>query len=167
VVWRLRRRRREATSPRIRMLELAVASRYAASRMGLLANRVRRTYMRTGDESLKAMLEKILALQAVFEIMAVRLETLAEVGAVSAETLALLRNLLREARRSYGELGPSVTSIIGELDNMIASVAAETGVEMSAPELGETRLDEEAKKILEEARLVAEERLREYTGATG
>lgn len=164
VVWRLRRRRREQASPRVRLLELAVAARYAASRMGLLANRVRRTYLRTRDESLLDMLRKILALQAVFEIMAVRLETLAELRAVSADTLALLRTLLREARQAYGELGPSVTSVISELDNMISAFAAETHIELPSPNESATITSKEAEKILEEARMVAEQRLGEYTG---
>ncbi|GEM_PF-6060112 len=162
VVWRLRRRRhRERVSPRIRLLELAVAARYAASRMGLLANRIRRTYARTQDPSLEDMLRKVLALQAVFEIMAVRLETLAEVGAVTSETLALMHSVIGEARKAYGELGPAVTSIMSELDNMIASIAAEAGYELHSYSEPSPSVSEEANRILAEAKLVAEQRLSE------
>jgi len=163
VVWGLRRRRRrERTSPRIRLLELAVAARYAASRMGLLANRLRRAYVRTRDPSLESMLRNVLALQAVFEIMAVRLETLAEVGAITSDTLSLMRDVIAEAKKAYGELGPTVTSVLSELDNMVAAVAAESGVELDAGGAqAEARISDEAGRILEEARMIAEERLNE------
>jgi len=159
-VWKLRRRR-EKVSPRIRLLELAVAARYAASRMGLLANRIRRTYLRTRDSSLEDMLRKVLALQAVFEIMALRLETLAEVGAVTSDTLLLMHSIVNEARKAYGELGPAVTGVMSELDNMIASIAAEAGYELRPVNEPPPAVSEEASRILEEAKMIADQRLNE------
>lgn len=160
IPW-LRRRGRGGgfSSPRVRLLELAVAARYNASRLGLLAARLRRTYERTQDPALLRMLRDVLSLQAVLEILSVRLETLAEVGAVTGDTLGLLRSVLTAARQAYGALGPSVDGMLAELENLVASIAASTGIELEAPNVG--RVGEEARRVLEEARVVAEERLGE------
>ncbi len=160
MVFRLRRRR-ERVPPRIRLLELAVATRHAASRLGLLANRVRRTYMRTGDEALLSTLESILRLQAVLDVLSVRLETLAEVGAVNAESLAAVRYALRAARESYAAVAPSAATMMAELENMVAALASETGVELPQPSEAPATVDQDAERILEEAAAIAEKRIRE------
>ncbi len=160
IPW-LRRRGRSGSfaSPRVRLLELAVAARYNASRLGLLAARLRRTYERTRDPALAKMLRDVLTLQAVLEILSVRLETLAEVGAVTSDSLSLLRSVLSAARQAYGALGPSVDGMLAELENLVASIAASAGVELEVPDAG--RAGEEAMRVLEEARVVAEQRLGE------
>jgi len=49
--------------------------------------------------------------------------------------------------------------MLAELENLVASIAASTGVELEVPDAG--RAGEEAMRVLEEARLVAEQRLGE------
>ncbi|NOZ89510.1 MAG: hypothetical protein GXO15_06265 [Crenarchaeota archaeon] len=156
-----RRRRGGSRSPRMRLLELAVATRYAVSRLGLLANRVRNTYMRTRDPQLKELLERILVIQAALEALSVRLETLASIGVLSAEALAPVREALSEIRRRYGGVQPLIDSMLLELENTVSAIAAEQGIELDVPTVDGRPGSEEVKRILETARVVAEERLKE------
>ena len=157
----LRLRRRSGTrSPRMRLLELTVAVRYAASRLGLLANRLRRTYERTKDSRLLELLNNVLYAQTALEILAVRLETLASVGAVTGEALASVREVVRELRGAVGGLQPMLNTLLLDLDNMVAGIAAETGIELPMEE-HRGPVGEEVKRILESARAIAEQRLAE------
>ena len=110
----------------MRLLELTVATRYAASRLGLLANRVRATYMRTRDKNLLKLLNNILHIQSVLEIMSIKLETLATVGVISANELRIVKEVLARIRDKYAGLQPMIDSVLLELENMASSIAAET-----------------------------------------
>ena len=154
-----RSRRRRHASPRVQLLELAVATRYAVSRLSLLASRLRSTYERTKDESLRAMLQRVLYLQAVLEIASVRLETLADIGLVSSEDLSVFKKIVSELRGAQGVVMPAVSSMLADLDNMVSHIASSAGVEL-AP--SSPFVEEHARKIMEEAKIVAEERLKEY-----
>jgi division protein CdvB (Snf7/Vps24/ESCRT-III family) len=154
-----RTKRRRQASPRIRLLELAVATRYAVSRLSLLASRLRNTYERTKDESLKPMLQKVLYLQAVLEIASIRLETLADIGLVASEDLSVLKRVVTDLRNTEGLVMPAISSMLTDLDNMISQIASASGIEL-AP--SSPIVEEHARKILQEAQTVAEERLKEY-----
>ncbi|ALL01168.1 hypothetical protein Pyrde_1120 [Pyrodictium delaneyi] len=153
------RRRRQRTSPRIKLLELAVATRYAVSRLGLLAARLKASYERTGDASLHQMLRNVLRLQAVLEVLSIRLETLANIGAISSEDLSIVKKTLLEAKQAYGIIAPGIASMLADLENMVSSIASMSGVEVSVTE--DPVVNEHVKKILEEAEAVAEQRLTE------
>jgi division protein CdvB (Snf7/Vps24/ESCRT-III family) len=149
----------------MRLLELTVATRYAASRLGLLASRVRATYMRTRDESLLKLLNNILHIQSVLEIMSIRLETLATVGVVSANELRVVKEVLARIRGEYAGIQPMIDSVLLELENMASSIAAETGIEpMPAPAQGSQPVDPAIEKILEEAKAIADARTKEIVG---
>ncbi len=152
-------RRKSTASPRIRLLELAVATRYAVSRLSLIASRLRSTYERTRDESLKTMLQKILYLQAVLEIASVRLETLADIGLVSSDDLSILKRVVSDLKNTQGIVMPAVSSMLTDLDNMISHIASSAGIELAPLSPVVT---EHAKKIMEEAKIIADERLKEY-----
>ncbi|KSW12268.1 hypothetical protein CF15_05830 [Pyrodictium occultum] len=152
-------RRRKSSSPRIKLLELAVATRYAVSRLGLLAARLRSSYERTHDRSLLTMLRSILRLQAVLEVLSVRLETMADIGAFSAEDLSIIRRVIGEARQAYGMVAPGVASMLSDLENMVSSIASITGMELPLAE--SPTVNEHVKRIMEEAAVVAEQRLSE------
>ncbi len=153
------RGKRRAASPRIQLLELAVATRYAISRLSLLASRLRSTYERTKDESLKTMLQKVLYMQAVLEIASVRLETLADIGLLSSEDLSILKRVVSDLKGTQGLVMPAVSSMLADLDNMISHIASSAGIELAPLS---PMVEEHARKIMEEARLVADERLKEY-----
>lgn len=159
--FRLRRRASATRSPRMRLLELTVAVRYAASRLGLLANRLRRTYERTGDPQLRELLNRVLYAQTALEILAVRLETLASVGAVTGEALASVRVVVRELRGSVGSLQPMLNTLLLDLDNMVAGIAAEAGIELPLEAEPRGPVGDEVRRILESAQAIAEQRLAE------
>lgn len=153
------RRRRQKTSPRIKLLELAVATRYAVSRLGLLVARLKSSYERTGDPSLYQMLHNVLRLQAVLEVLSIRLETLANIGALSSEDLSIIKRTLLEVKHAYGMIAPGVASMLADLENMVSSIASISGVELSIAE--DPVVGEHVRKILDEAEAVAEQRLAE------
>lgn len=162
-IWR--RTQRKHSSPRMRLLELTVATRYAASRLGLLANRVRATYMRTRDKNLLKLLNNILHIQSVLEIMSIKLETLATVGVISANELRIVKEVLARIRDKYAGLQPMIDSVLLELENMASSIAAETGIEpMPPPTQGTQPNDPTIEKILEEAKAIADARTKEIVG---
>ncbi len=149
----------------MRLLELTVATRYAASRLGLLANRVRATYMRTRDKNLLKLLNNILHIQSVLEIMSIKLETLATVGVISANELRIVKEVLARIRDKYAGLQPMIDSVLLELENMASSIAAETGIEpMPPPTQGTQPNDPTIEKILEEAKAIADARTKEIVG---
>ncbi len=149
----------------MRLLELTVATRYAASRLGLLANRVRATYMRTRDKNLLKLLNNILHIQSVLEIMSIKLETLATVGVVSANELRIVKEVLARIRDKYAGLQPMIDSVLLELENMASSIAAETGIEpVPPPTQGAQPNDPTIEKILEEAKAIADARTKEIVG---
>ncbi len=157
------RSKRRTASPRIQLLELAVATRYAVSRLSLLASRLRSTYERTKDESLKAMLQKVLYMQAVLEIASVRLETLADIGLLSSEDLSILKRVVSDLKGAQSLVMPAVSSMLTDLDNMISHIASSAGIELAPLS---PVVEEHARKIMEEAKIVADERLREYFPST-
>ncbi len=161
-MFRLKRRSVDR-SPRIALLEVAVNTRYAASRLGILVTRLRNTYLRTGDEQIKVLLNKTLYIQAALEVLAVKLETRAEIGLITGEDIALTKNVLEEIKKIATIVNPGLASMLAELDNMTTSLASLVGIE--PPTRGENRpIDEETRLILERARVAAEERLNEILG---
>ena len=147
------------------MLELAVAVRYASSRLGLEVNRLRRSYERTRDPALLELLRAVLHVQTVLEILAVRLETLASIGIVVSEDLSLLRDVLAAVRSKYAGLQPMLESVLFELENATAALAADTSLDVGAPQTPVVSEGRGVEEVLEEARAIAESRLRELLGA--
>lgn len=159
-MFALWKKKKDPPSPRMRLLELTVATRYAASRIGLLINRVRTTYMRTRDENLLKLLRNMVYIQSVLEILSLRLETLASIGIVSSTTLQLVREVLSKLRNEYTGLQPMIDSILLELENMASTIAAESGIEPPATPIHQ-QYSLELKEILERAQIIASERTRE------
>jgi len=147
------------------MLELIVSLRYATSKLGLQIAKVNATYQRTRDPSLLKLLQNLLRLQAVLEVLTVRLETLVEVGVVSSETLSTLRQVIAELRGRYDDLAPGITSMLADLENSITAIASSTGFEFSVEH--PQPISGEVKRILEEAEEIARQRLEEIRASTG
>ena len=152
-------KRRREVSPRVKLLELAVATRYAVSRLGLQAARLRTAYQHTRDEALLRMLENVVRLQAALEVLSVRLETLAHIGAVASEDLSTIRKIIADLKLAYGDIAPGISSMLADLENTVTSIASLTGIEV--PTTGTQIVDENARRILEEAELIARQRLEE------
>ena len=157
-------RRRRQKSPRIRMLELIVSIRYAVSKLGLSIAKVNATYQRTRDPSLLQLMQNLLRLQAALEVLAVRLETLANVGIVSAETLTTVRQVVAELRGKFGDIAPGITSMLADLENSIAAIATSSGVEFTVE--SSPSISAEVRRILEEAEVIARQRMEEIRSAT-
>ncbi len=58
---------------------------------------------------------------------------------------------------------PAVSSMLTDLDNMISHIASSAGIELAPLS---PVVEEHARKIMEEAKIVADERLREYFPST-
>ncbi|ABM81040.1 hypothetical protein [Hyperthermus butylicus] len=157
-------KRRRQVSPRVKLLELAVATRYAVSRLGLQAARLRAAYQRTRDKTLLKMLENIVRLQAVLEVLSVRLETLAQIGTISSEDLYTVKQIIADLKSAYGDIAPGISSMLADLENTVTSIASLTGLEILTT--GVTVADENARRILEEAELIARQRLEELMRQT-
>jgi division protein CdvB (Snf7/Vps24/ESCRT-III family) len=157
-------RRRQRRSPRVRILELIVSLRYATSKLGLQIAKVNAAYQRTGDPNLLRLLQSLLHLQAVLEVLTVKLETLVEVGVVSSETLNTLKQVVAELRGKYDDLAPSINSMLADLENAITAIASSTGFEFTVEP--HQPPDSEVRRILEEAEEIARQRLEEIRGST-
>jgi len=158
--WRRKRKRR--LTPRMMLLELVIKTRSYASRLNMIANRVRLTYMRTKDESLLKLLQDILYVQSALEILAVRLETLATVGLIAREELQIAKQVLAHTRETHGKIQPMIDSILLELENATTAIAAETSMEFELEE-AKTKLEPSINMILNQAQAIAEEKLKELT----
>lgn len=154
----MRLKRRRLRSTRIRLLELAVAARHASSRLGLAAIRLRNAHARTGDRELLKMLERVLKAQAALDIVATRLEAMADLGAVMGFDVGIVRRVLAEVRASAASIYPGITSMLAELENAVAEIAALAGVDVDTGEVNQ-KIDEAVRKILEEAATVAAHRV--------
>ena len=143
------------------MLELMVNLRYAVSRIGLQVARLNSAYQRTRDPRIAELMYKLLRLQAALEVLTVKLETILHVGILSSEALSTIREVVSMLRGEYGDVAPGLASMLADLENSVTAIASLTGVELPAYTHQDTSLSDEARRILEEANIIAQQRMEE------
>lgn len=102
----------------------------------------------------------VLGSQLALERVILRLETVADFGTIYAE-IAPVIGIVKETRSKIVGIVPQVASELDEVNTILGDLTSETG-EVSASELSTETTDADAKKILEETGLIAEEKLRDH-----
>ncbi len=111
---------------------------------------------------LKSLLRRVVYLQTVLERLRLRLETAYETGIIT-ESIRSIAGIIGELRVQDLAAIPEIGLSLDEIDESIRAL----GADLSIPEphmSPETPLGEEASKILEEARVIAEEKLKAGEG---
>jgi division protein CdvB (Snf7/Vps24/ESCRT-III family) len=109
---------------------------------------------------IRKMAKKVLHSQLVLEQVKIRLETLEEVGDIVSELLPFT-SVINEVRNQLVGIVPGTETSLDELNVHIGSIIAATATQDSANESMSTAIDEEAKRILEEAADAAAEKVNE------
>jgi len=109
---------------------------------------------------MRKMAKKILHGQLVLEQVKVRLETLEEVGDVVGELLPFT-SVINEIRGQLAGFMPEAASSLDDLNVHIGSIIAATATPESVSQSMSTEIDEEAKRILEEASNAAAQKVSE------
>ena len=101
----------------------------------------------------------LLRAQLALEQIALRLETIQELGDVIV-TMAPIVGVVRDLKKQLMGVVPEIAFELSEIDEMLYSVVIEAG-EFTGHAVDFTVASSEAKKILEEAALIAEQRMKE------
>jgi len=109
---------------------------------------------------MRKMAKKILHGQLVLEQVKVRLETLEEVGDVVGELLPFT-SVINEIRGQLAGFMPEAASSLDDLNVHIGSIIAATATPDTVSQSMSTEIDEEAKRILEEASNAAAQKVSE------
>ena len=109
---------------------------------------------------MRKMAKKILHGQLVLEQVKVRLETLEEVGDVVGELLPFT-SVINEIRGQLAGFMPDAASSLDDLNVHIGSIIAATATPDTVSQSMSTEIDEEAKRILEEASNAAAQKVSE------
>jgi division protein CdvB (Snf7/Vps24/ESCRT-III family) len=102
----------------------------------------------------------VLGSQLALERVILRLETVGEFGTIYAE-IAPVMGIVKDTRSKIAGIVPQVANELDEVNALLGDLTVETG-EVSESNLNTEASDAEAKKILDETGLIAEERLREH-----
>ncbi len=101
----------------------------------------------------------VLRAQLALEQVALRLETVRELGDVLV-TMAPIVEVIRDIKHHLKGIVPEIAFELDEVDNMLHSIVLEAG-EFTGTSVDTTIISGEAKKILEEASIIAEQRMKE------
>jgi len=102
----------------------------------------------------------VLGSQLALERVILRLETVADFGTIYS-AIAPVMGIVKETRSQIVGIVPQVASELDEVNSILSDLTAETG-EVTETSLPTQATDVEAKKILEETGLIAEEKLRDH-----
>jgi len=102
----------------------------------------------------------VLGSQLAIEKVILRLETVEEFGSIVAQ-MAPVMSIVKETKSKIAGVVPQVASELDEVNNLLGDLAAETG-EVTSTELPTEATSDEARKVLEETGLIAEEKLRDH-----
>ena len=102
----------------------------------------------------------VLGSQLALERVILRLETVADFGTIYAE-IAPVMGIVKETRSKIAGIVPQVASELDEVNSILGDLTAEAG-EVSESSIPTQATDVDAKKILEETGLIAEEKLRDH-----
>jgi len=104
----------------------------------------------------KALMSAIFALERI----SLRLETIQDVGDL-VTALGPVVGVIREVRSTLMGIMPEVAFELMEVDEMLQSTVVELGEFAGIPAMATPAVSEEAKKVLEEAAAIAEQRIKE------
>jgi division protein CdvB (Snf7/Vps24/ESCRT-III family) len=102
----------------------------------------------------------VLASQLALERVILRLETVGEFSDVMVE-IAPLMCIVRETKSKIAGIVPHVANELEEVNNMLGDLTFEAG-EVTATSLAMETTDEDARKVLEETGLIAEQKVRDH-----
>ncbi len=102
----------------------------------------------------------VLGSQLALERVTIRLETIKELGSIMAQ-MAPVMTIVKETKSKIAGIVPQVASELDEVNNSLSDLTVETG-EVTANSLPIETTDADARKVLEETGLIAEEKLRDH-----
>lgn len=102
----------------------------------------------------------VLGSQLALEKVILRLETVEEFGSIMMQ-MAPVMSIVKETKSKIAGIVPQVATELGEVNGMLSDLTIEAG-EVTSTELPIEASDAEAKKVLEETGVIAEEQLREH-----
>ena len=102
----------------------------------------------------------VLGSQLALERVILRLETVGEFSDVMVE-IAPLMCIVRETKSKIAGIVPHVANELEEVNNMLGDLTVEAG-EVTADSLAVETTDEDARKVLEETGLIAEQKVRDH-----
>jgi division protein CdvB (Snf7/Vps24/ESCRT-III family) len=102
----------------------------------------------------------VLGSQLALEKVILRLETVEEFGTIMSQ-IAPVMGIVKETKSKIAGIVPQVASELEEVNNMLGDLTDETG-EVTANTLPIEATDGEARKVLEETGLIAEQKLHEH-----
>jgi division protein CdvB (Snf7/Vps24/ESCRT-III family) len=102
----------------------------------------------------------VLGSQLALEKVILRLETVEEFGTIMSQ-IAPVMGIVKETKSKIAGIVPQVASELEEVNNMLGDLTVETG-EVTANTLPIETTDTEARKVLEETGLIAEQKLHEH-----
>lgn len=102
----------------------------------------------------------VLGSQLALERVILRLETVGEFGTIYAE-IAPVIGIVKDTRAKIAGIIPQVANELDEVNTLLGDLTCETG-EVSVSEVPTEASNAEAKRILDETGIIAEERLHEH-----
>lgn len=103
----------------------------------------------------------VLGSELALERVILRLETVREFGAIWADIAPVL-DIVKDTKSKIAGIVPQVASELDEVNNLLEEMTMEEGVEEVTSTSPTEATDAEAKKILEETGVIAEEKLKEH-----
>ncbi len=103
----------------------------------------------------------VLGSELALERVILRLETVREFGAVWADIAPVL-GIVKDTKSKIAGIVPQVASELDEVNNLLEEMTTEEGVDVTSTTSPPEATDDEAKKILEETGVIAEEKLKEH-----
>jgi division protein CdvB (Snf7/Vps24/ESCRT-III family) len=102
----------------------------------------------------------VLGSQLALEKVIIRLETVEEFGTIMSD-IAPVMGIVKETKSKIAGIVPQVADELGEVNELLGDLTCETG-EVTANTLSIETSDSEARKVLEETGLIAEQKLHEH-----
>jgi division protein CdvB (Snf7/Vps24/ESCRT-III family) len=102
----------------------------------------------------------VLGSQLALEKVVLRLETVEEFGSIMTQ-MAPVMSIVKETKSKIAGIVPQVATELEEVNNILGDLTYETG-EVTANSVPIETTDVEAKKVLEETGLIAEQKLRDH-----
>ncbi len=103
----------------------------------------------------------VLGSELALERVILRLETVREFGAIWADIAPVL-DIVKDTKSKIAGIVPQVASELDEVNNLLEEMTTEEGVDGLSSTSPTEATDAEAKKILEETGVIAEEKLKEH-----
>jgi division protein CdvB (Snf7/Vps24/ESCRT-III family) len=103
----------------------------------------------------------VLGSELALERVILRLETVREFGAIWADIAPVL-GIVKDTKSKIAGIVPQVASELDEVNNLLEEMTMEEGVDEVTSTTPTEATDDEAKKILEETGVIADEKLKEH-----